>query len=661
MFFGLTNSPTTFQTMMNAIFAEELHENWLTIYMDDILVHTTDDIMAHREKVHKVLQKLRQHDLYLKPEKCQFEQKKVEFLGVILEKETVQMDPTKTKGIVDWKTPQNLKDVHTFLGFTGFYRYFVPNYSKITRPLIELTKKAVPFHWSETQLKAFETLKSLMCSHPVLKQPDYAKPFFLSTDASAYSVGAILSQEGEINPRTKKPTQQPITYYSATFTPTERNYNIYERELLAVIKALTHWRPHLAATKDPVTILTDHANLTYWKMPRTINRRVARWFTELQDYNLIIKHVPGKIHAAADMLSRPPGVDKGEDNNTDITLLPEPIFVRLADKPDPEWISIEERVRQEQQKQSQLMKEWHNHYQLEFVKSAMEPTIRLWKHEGKMVFPPNNELKRDLLHLIHDKLTAAHVGRDWTIYTAKRVTWWPAMSKWVENYVKGCAKCQQNKALTHRTITPPYKIDVPPSAQPFKIVAMDLITQLPNSHGYDAILTIADHGCTRAALFLPCTTNVTGEGIAKLYLDNVYRWFGIPSKIISDRDPRFTSHFSTSLCQRLGVNRNISTAYHPQTDGLSERKNQWVEQYLRFVTSASQDDWSDWLAIATAVHNNHPNATTRITPIKALLGYSPRITMELPYSPTTVQLVDDRTRKATEKRKQAKEALNKAA
>ena len=165
----------------------------------------------------------------------------MEFLGVILEKETVQMDPTKTKGIVDWKTPQNLKDVRAFLGFTGFYRYFVPNYLKIARPLIELTKKAVPFHWNEAQLKAFETLKSLMCSRPVLKQPDYAKPFFLSTDASAYGVGAILSQEGEINPCTKKPTQQPIAYYSATFTPTERNYDIYERKLLVVIKALTHW------------------------------------------------------------------------------------------------------------------------------------------------------------------------------------------------------------------------------------------------------------------------------------------------------------------------------------------------------------------------------------------------------------------------------------
>ena len=142
-----------------------------------------------------------------------------------------------------------------------------------------------------------------MCQRPILRQPQYDKPFYLATDASAYGVGAVLLQEGELNSRTNKPTQHPIAYYSATFTPTERNYDIYERELLAVLKALKHWRPHLAATEIPVTVLTDHANLTFWKNPQNVNRRVARWFAFLQDYNLIIKHVPGKLHAAADMLS----------------------------------------------------------------------------------------------------------------------------------------------------------------------------------------------------------------------------------------------------------------------------------------------------------------------------------------------------------------------
>jgi hypothetical protein len=150
MFFGLTNSPATFQTMMNAIFVQELREGWLTIYMDDILIHTQTDLPYHRRRVHQVLDKLKTHDLFLKPEKCQFEQKRVEFLGVVLENATVQMDPAKTKGVADWPRPQRVKDVRSFLGFTGFYQYFIKGYSQIAKPLNELTHKAAVFHWGES-------------------------------------------------------------------------------------------------------------------------------------------------------------------------------------------------------------------------------------------------------------------------------------------------------------------------------------------------------------------------------------------------------------------------------------------------------------------------------------------------------------------------------
>jgi hypothetical protein len=202
------------------------------------------------------------------------------------------------------------------------------------------------------------------------------------------------------------------------------------------------------------------------------------------------------------------------------------------------------------------------------------------------------------------------------------------MNTWIENYVKGCTPCQQNKNLTHQKHTPMYHIAPHPTANPFKEVAMDLITQLPKNGPHDAILTIVDHGCTQAALFLPCSTTITGEGITELYLKNVYQWFGIPKKVIMDRDPRFTLHFATALCQRLKTKQNISTAYHPQTDGLSEKKNQWVEQFLRFVTTAQQDDWSDWLPIASLVHNSRINATIKIAPLQALLGYLPQLTPE---------------------------------
>ena len=177
------------------------------------------------------------------------------------------------------------------------------------------------------------------------------------------------------------------------------------------------------------------------------------------------------------------------------------------------------------------------------------------------------------------------------------------MRKWVTEYVKGCATCQQNKNLTHQHKTLLYCIPTPPNARPFEVILMNLITQLPKSGGKDAILTIVDHRCTRAATFLPCTTTITAEGVAQLYMEHVYRWFGLPTKIISDRDPRFTSLFAKALCKKLHVQQNMSSAFHPQTDGLSERKNQWVEQFLRLVAEGRQDDWSEWLPLATAVHN----------------------------------------------------------
>ena len=199
------------------------------------------------------------------------------------------------------------------------------------------------------------------------------------------------------------------------------------------------------------------------------------------------------------------------------------------------------------------------------------------------------------------------------------------MNDWIAEYVQGCATCQQNKIQTHKGKVPPFRIDMTNDALPFQRVAMDLITGLPTHKGKDAILTIVDQGCSRAAVFLPCTTNITGEGIAQLYMDHVYKWYGLPMKVISNRDPRFTSHFGKSLARRLGIEQNLSTAFHPQTDGLSERKNQWVEQYLRLVTSTSPEAWTDWISIATAIHNNRRNATTKLSPNQILLGYKTKL------------------------------------
>src|SRR5712672_1239557 len=462
MFFGMTNSPATFQAMMNAIFKDEIQEGWLTVYMDDMLIATNDDPTLHTKYVHRILDKLEKHDLYLKPEKCVFAQRRIEFLGVVLEGNTIQMDPTKIKGVAEWPYPRNPTDVRSFLGFTGFYRYFIPNYSKVARPLLDLTKKATPWVWTADQTKAFETLKWLMCSEPVLTQPQYDKPFVVHTDASAYGVGAILLQVGEINPKNPlKPRLHPIAYYSATFTPTERNYDIYERELLAVIKALQNWRPHLLPTTHPFTLITDHANLTFWKHPRKVNRRVARWFAELQDYDFEIKHVPGKTHTAADFLSRPFTGDKGEQDNEDVIVLPPKLFVNSAIQVfdiDSIFGDLDQTVASTQEHYPLCMKAWQKDHEITDVSMLCPPygEIPGWRKEGKLVVPPNLSLKYKIMYHVHDA-PRKHPNQASTLRQTSWYYWWPNMKDWIEKYVGNCEQCH-NALPTIKTIT-----DVPTS------------------------------------------------------------------------------------------------------------------------------------------------------------------------------------------------------
>ena len=205
MFFGLTNSQATFQTMMNTIFMDEMAQGWLTIYMDDMAIHTgkkhresdTQHRQRHWQLVSKVLSVLQYHNLFLKPEKCEFEKDHIDFLGIRIQDNRVFMEESKVEKVANWKLPTDVCSIQEFLGFTGYYRQFIKDYSKIARPLLDLTKTTTPWHWGKAQKDAFECLHQCMCSKPVLRQPDFQRQFYVSTDASAYGVGAVLSQVGE--------------------------------------------------------------------------------------------------------------------------------------------------------------------------------------------------------------------------------------------------------------------------------------------------------------------------------------------------------------------------------------------------------------------------------------------------------------------------------
>jgi RNase H-like domain found in reverse transcriptase/Reverse transcriptase (RNA-dependent DNA polymerase) len=297
MFFGLTNSPATFQTMMDDIFQEEIAQGWVKIYMDDIIIATEDDEEEHTRRVNQVLKKLEEHDLYLKPEKCNFHVKEVEYLGVVIGQGQVKMDPTKVKGITEWPVPTSVKDVRSFLGFCNFYRVFIPHFSDKSRPLNDLTCKNRQWEWTEREQQAFQSLKDACAALPALRCPDWSKRFILKTDASGYALGAIISQEFDDG-------IYPIAFHSRSLLPAEKNYDTHDKELAAVLFGFKCGRPLFLGATQPIEVRTDHKNLQYFHQPQKITGCQARWIEYLQDFDYKLTHVPGHTNTVADLLSR---------------------------------------------------------------------------------------------------------------------------------------------------------------------------------------------------------------------------------------------------------------------------------------------------------------------------------------------------------------------
>ncbi len=274
MYFGLTNSPATFQTMMNYIYRDVIlkHEplgTTIRVYMDDIGIDTRTNMEDHRHAVHDVLRVAQLHDLYFKPEKCLFHSSSMDYLGVILEKGVTRMDPTKIAGVDTWPIPKNATEVRKVLGFFNFYRPFIKGFAFIAKPLHKLTRKGQEWYWGLEEQKAFDALKKRVTSEPVLAHAKLDDQFEPEVDASGYAVGAVLLQRKEDGKK------HPIGYYSVTLNEAQQNYDIYDLELLAIVMALKNWRPLLVGSPHKIIIYSDHLNLQYWRLPQRISRRVA--------------------------------------------------------------------------------------------------------------------------------------------------------------------------------------------------------------------------------------------------------------------------------------------------------------------------------------------------------------------------------------------------
>jgi len=511
------------------------------------------------------------------------------------------MEEKKITQVREWKPPCTVRGVREFLGFMNFYRRFIKGFAHIARPLNDLLKKDVNWQWKKREHDAFEYLKQLATSEPVLKHADTRLPYRMETDASKYAYGAILSQKHKSSGR------HPVAFMSKSMTPVERNYDVGNKEMLGIVKPLEHWRHWLEGTRLPIKIITDHKNLVNFSNPQILNQRQMRWLRALQKYNFVIGYRPGKQNSAADALSRRQDLMPPNENPTPTTLLPREKFVELdliaADDEITIYLDaiatdseILEKIREIEQ--NKLENEKNN----------------IQYREGRVVVPENDNIRKALLALYHDAPMAGHPGITGTYELLGRMYTWPKMKDYVEAYVQGCPICAKAKKKNTREqgkLQP-----LPNPMTPWHWTESDLIGPLPKSKGKDAIYVVIDR-FTKYAYFIPCNTTETAQSLAHLHAKHVWTHEGFPQIHSFDRGPQFQAEYTKELYKKLGIEHRLSTAYHPQSQGQVENLNGWLETYLQMFIGHRQDDWVDHLHTAQFAWNNHYHASIGTTPFFA--------------------------------------------
>ena len=579
--FGLSNAPAVFQALVNDVLRDYLNR-FFFVYLDDILIFSRT-LEEHHQHVRQVLQRLLENKLYVKAEKCEFHTDSIPFLGYIVERGQMRAAPEKIQAVTSWPRPTSRKQLQRFLGFANFYRRFIRNYSQLAAPLTRLTSPAIPFTWNQEAEDAFKLLKGRFSSAPILRHVDSSEQFTVEVDASDSGIGAILSQHSGTPPRL-----HPCAFISRKLSPAEQNYDVGNRELLAMKWALEEWRHFLEGAEHPFVVWTDHKNLAYIRTARRLNARQARWALFLDRFDFHITYRPGSKNTKADALSRQFSMDEPQEEAQ--LIIPPPLVIGAI-----RW-RVEEAVKGAQRTEPDP---GGGPTGCLFVPTAARAEVLRWGHASKLV---------------------CHPGRLRTLTFIKRRFWWPAMDKDVRDYVAACTVCSRGKS-SHRPVSGLLQ-PLPIPGRPWSHIAIDFVTGLPPSKGNSVIFTIVDR-FSKAAHFLALAKLPTAQQTAEILCREVIRLHGIPLDIVSDRGPQFTSQVWRSFCAALGSQVSLSSGFHPQSNGQTERANQDLESALRCVAATNPSSWSTHLSWIEYAHNSLSVAATGISPFEASVGYQP--------------------------------------
>ena len=606
---GLKGAPATFQQLMNLVL-RGLHWTSVLVYLDDIIIFAPS-FSQHQERLRTVFDRLRGAGLKLKPSKCYFAQPSVKFLGHVVSAEGVHTDPEKARKIEDWPTPQNVHEVRSFMGLATYYRRFIRDFSELAAPLTDLTGKRVSFKWTEDEAHAFECLKKKLVSAPVLAHPLFDKdhPFVLKTDASGIGLGAILSQVQEGKERV-------VAYASRKLNKAEQSYGIPEREALAMVWGINHFRPFLYGQR--FVIVTDHQPLTFLKTIKDPKGRLARWIHELSAYDYDVKYKPGRSHNDADALSRCPGSSSATVLVAVTSIIYNKEAVCKAQAEDPVLKVVMDKLRTgcTPRFRGRWMKGPLNTFrriwsQLEMNNSA------LIRHDGlgrrRLVVP--GSLRTAVLQLTHDAPSSGHMGTEKSFQRVQERFYWPGYARDVEAYVRSCSVCQQRQGSVPKPSAALQQIQV---GSPFEMIAMDML-ELPRSErGNKYCLVISDYFTRWPEVFpLPDQQATT---VARVLVDGVFARHGLPATIHSDQGRSFENEVIKEICRAMGITKVRTSPYHPESDGLVERLNRTLLSMLSKYVADKPSDWDQWLGLVVMAYRTAKHSSTGFSPFQLLYG-----------------------------------------
>ncbi len=604
--FGLANAPATFQRLMDSVLAGlKWHE--CLVYLDDIIVFGAT-FEQHLERLERVFERLDKVGLRLKAKKSVFFTSSIEYLGHHITRDGIQPSETKVKALMKMPPPTDLTQLRSFVGLCSYFRKFIKGYTEKAKPLTDLTKKNCVFSWDEMQQTAFVELKNALAEAPMLAHPDFMLEFELHTDASSYGIGASLVQH-------QKGTETPISFFSRTLTPCETRYSVTERECLAIVRAVRAFRPYLHGRK--FTVVTDHHALCWLLSLKEPHGRLGRWSLQLMEYEMCIKYKSGRLHQDADAFSRLPII---------ATICYTSASSELFSRQNTLW---EESMNEDpwtRTLQSTLNKDPNDRTRIEKKKTKLftledgriyYKTLRRGEEASLLAVPKG--CRKAILQSFHDDKTSGHLGYQRTLSAIRMRFYWPTLARDVKKFVRGCIACQKKK--TPRTA--PVGLAQPLSVTgPFHRIGIDFVGPLPATrNGNKYILTCVEY-LTRWAIAwaVPsastvCAGHFLAEAVVSLH--------GVPLTLISDRGSHFTSGAFQELLRRLGIKHARTTAYHPQSNGLTERFNGTLAQMLTHFVDTEQENWDEVLPYVIFAYNCSRHSVTGYSPFKMLYGRDP--------------------------------------